>query len=64
MAILELIVILIVAVTISNIVSHFIPEIPISLFQIAIGLFLALVCGIYVEVDSEWFMLLFIAPLL
>ncbi|WP_241146399.1 hypothetical protein, partial [Leuconostoc mesenteroides] len=52
MAILELIVILIVAVTISNIVSHFIPEIPISLFQIAIGLFLALVCGIYVEVDS------------
>ncbi|GMA70338.1 sodium:proton antiporter [Leuconostoc litchii] len=64
MALLELIVILIVAVTVSNVVSHFIPEIPISLFQIVIGIFLALAFGIYVEVDSAWFMLLFIAPLL
>ena len=64
MAILELIVILIIAVTVSNVISHFIPEIPVSLFQIVIGLFLAFAFGIYVDVDSHWFMLLFIAPLL
>lgn len=64
MAILELIVILIIAVTVSNVISHFIPEIPVSLFQIVIGLFLAFTFGIYVDVDSHWFMLLFIAPLL
>jgi len=64
MAILELIFILIVSVTISNVVSHFATDIPASLFQIVIGLFLSLAFGVYIEVDSHWFMLLFVAPLL
>lgn len=64
MVILELVVILIVSVTVSNVVSHFIPDVPISLFQIAIGLLLSLAFGIFIKIDSHWFMLLFVAPLL
>ncbi len=64
MVILELVVILIVSVTISNIISHFVPEVPISLFQIGIGLGLSLVLGVHVDIDAHWFMLLFVAPLL
>ncbi|CAK8053685.1 Na+/H+ antiporter [Eupransor demetentiae] len=64
MGIVELIIVLVIGVSISNIISHFIPAIPISLFQILIGLILALVGGIYINVDSHWFMLLFVAPLL
>lgn len=64
MIILELVVILIVSVTISNVISHFVPEVPISLFQIAIGLVLSLAFGIFIKIDSHWFMLLFVAPLL
>ena len=64
MWILELVVILIVSVTFSNIISHFVPEVPISLFQIVIGLFLSLLLGVNVDIDAHWFMLLFVAPLL
>lgn len=64
MIIIELIVILIISVTISNVISHYIPDVPVSLFQIAIGLILALVFGVFIEVDAHWFMLLFVAPLL
>ena len=64
MAILELIVILIVSVTVSNVISHFVPDVPVSLFQIAIGLILAWVFGVFIAVDAHWFMLLFVAPLL
>ncbi|WEV54964.1 Na+/H+ antiporter [Leuconostocaceae bacterium ESL0723] len=64
MGIIELIIVLVASVAVSNIISHYLPAIPISLFQILIGLTLALVANIYVEVDSHWFMLLFVAPLL
>ncbi|ADG41154.1 MULTISPECIES: Na+/H+ antiporter [Leuconostoc] len=64
MFVLELIVILIVSVTISNVLSHFVPDVPVSLFQIAIGLILSLAFGVFIEIDSHWFMLLFVAPLL
>ena len=42
MLILELVVILIVSVTFSNIISHFVPEVPISLFGSSLGCFIAL----------------------
>lgn len=64
MFVLELIVILIISVTISNVLSHFVPDVPVSLFQIAIGLILSLAFGVFIEIDSHWFMLLFVAPLL
>lgn len=64
MGIIELIIILVVGVAVSNVISHFIPAVPISLFQILIGLGLATVGGLNIEVDSHWFMLLFVAPLL
>jgi len=50
---------------ISNIVSHYIPFIPIALTQIAFGVLMAVVTGYYTfEIGQEWFLLLFVAPLL
>lgn len=64
MDIIELMIVLVIGVALSSIISHFIPAIPISLFQILIGFLLAVIGGAYVEVDSHWFMMLFVAPIL
>lgn len=50
---------------ISNVISHYIPFIPTALTQIAFGVVLALLIGdISLELETEWFLLLFVAPLL
>lgn len=50
---------------ISNIVSHYIASIPSALTQIAMGMALAIaVPDISFEIETEWFLLLFVAPLL
>ncbi len=50
---------------ISNVVSHYIPFIPTALTQIVFGIVIALVSGNYTfEIGAEWFLLLFVAPLL
>ncbi|MBS9339203.1 sodium:proton antiporter [Fructobacillus sp. M2-14] len=64
MTLIELMVVLVTGVALSSIISHFVPAIPISLFQIAIGFILALGGHIFIEVDSHWFMMLFVAPIL
>lgn len=64
MTLIELMVVLVTGVALSSIISHFVPAIPISLFQIAIGVTLATIGSINVEVDSHWFMMLFVAPIL
>ncbi|MFC4760705.1 Na+/H+ antiporter [Fructobacillus durionis] len=64
MTLIELMVVLVTGVALSSIISHFVPAIPISLFQIAIGVLLATMGHINVEVDSHWFMMLFVAPIL
>ncbi|MCK8616860.1 sodium:proton antiporter [Fructobacillus sp. M158] len=64
MTLIELMVVLVTGVALSSIISHFVPAIPISLFQIAIGVLLATMGQINVEVDSHWFMMLFVAPIL
>lgn len=64
MTLIELMVVLVTGVALSSIISHFVPAIPISLFQIAIGVLLATWGQINVEVDSHWFMMLFVAPIL
>ncbi|GAP00583.1 cation:proton antiporter [Fructobacillus ficulneus] len=64
MDIIELMIVLVIGVALSSIISHFIPAIPISLFQILIGFLLATLGGTYIEVDSHWFMMLFVAPIL
>lgn len=49
----------------SNVINHFIPFIPVPLIQIALGVILALLpLGIHVQIETELFLLLFIAPLL
>ncbi len=62
--ILEGAIILFVLVVISNIISHYIVSIPTALIQIALGLVVAVVFGTQIELESSWFMLLFVAPLL
>ena len=51
-------------VVISNIISHYLVSIPTALIEIALGLVLALSLNLRIEVQADWFMLLFVAPLL
>lgn len=56
---------LLVFLLISNIISHYIPFIPTALTQIAFGIITALVFkNISFHIETEWFLLLFVAPLL
>lgn len=64
MALIEGAILLVSIVLLGNVIGHFIPMVPDALIQIALGLLLALVVHINVPVDTDWFMLLFIAPLL
>jgi len=62
--IVEAVILLIVLVLFSNIISHYLTFIPVSLIQIALGLMVALVWQFEVPLETDWFLLLFIAPLL
>jgi CPA1 family monovalent cation:H+ antiporter len=64
MALLEIILMLAGSVIIAHILSHYMPDIPVSLFQIGVGLVLTLVFGEHITIQTEWFLLLFVAPLL
>ncbi|MCU9613419.1 Na+/H+ antiporter [Caldibacillus lycopersici] len=65
MDLLLTVIILLTCLLISNIISHYIPAIPTALTQIAFGIILALVVrDMSFEIETEWFLLLFVAPLL
>lgn len=65
MDLLILIIFLLLALLASNIISHYIPFIPTALIQIALGILLAIFFPSFdLELDTEWFLLLFVAPLL
>ncbi|PLS18485.1 Na+/H+ antiporter [Bacillus sp. M6-12] len=65
MDLLMTILLLLVCLLISNIISHYIPYIPAALIQIAFGIIIALIFrDISLEIETEWFLLLFVAPLL
>ncbi|MFD1123868.1 cation:proton antiporter [Lentilactobacillus raoultii] len=64
MHILEAVILLMALVVISNVIDHFIPAIPVSLIQVALGLGLALILRISIPLETDWFLLLFVAPLL
>ncbi|HZG14473.1 MAG TPA: Na+/H+ antiporter [Candidatus Bathyarchaeia archaeon] len=65
MDILMTVLLLLLCLLISNIISHYIPSIPTALTQIAFGILLAFVFqGFSLELETEWFLLLFVAPLL
>ncbi|WP_455675792.1 Na+/H+ antiporter [Pradoshia sp.] len=59
------IIVLLVLLLVSNFISHYLPMIPTALTQIALGiLFAGFVEEISFELEAEWFLLLFVAPLL
>ena len=65
MNLLMIILLLMLGLLISNVVSHYLPIIPTALTQIVFGILIALASGNYnFEIGAEWFLLLFIAPIL
>lgn len=62
--VLEGIILLVTLVIASNVINHYFSFIPPSLIQIAFGLLLALIFKIEIPLKTDWFLLLFIAPLL
>ena len=64
MALLQTVVGLTFLVVLGNVLGYFFKKVPVSLFQIALGLLVAIFLNIKIELDTEWFLLLFIAPLL
>jgi CPA1 family monovalent cation:H+ antiporter len=65
MDILITILLLLFCLLFSNIVSHYVPSVPTALTQIATGIVLAVIIkDISFKIETEWFLLLFVAPLL
>ncbi len=65
MELLLTILILLIALLVSNVVSHYVPQVPTALIQVALGTIIVLVFEDFTfELEAEWFLLLFIAPLL
>ncbi|MFZ2352631.1 cation:proton antiporter [Paucilactobacillus nenjiangensis] len=64
MLILEEVLLLIFLVLISKVFAHYLKIIPDSLIQIGLGLLVALLFKVQVPLETDWFLLLFIAPLL
>ncbi len=65
MDLLTIILLLMLGLLLSNIVGHYIPFVPTALTQIVFGIIIALIIGDYTfEIGAEWFLLLFVAPLL
>lgn len=64
MHIIEAFILLLLFLLFSNVISKFVKSIPVSLIQVAIGIFMAIVLDFKIDIDSSWFLLLFVAPLL
>ncbi|MEG0551092.1 MAG: sodium:proton antiporter [Vagococcus sp.] len=65
MAIFEMVLVMLSAILLSNILNRFIPTIATPLIQVALGMILAIGMPFnFFELSSEFFMLLFLAPLL
>ncbi len=60
-----IVLILLIAIAISNVINHFIPKVPVPLIQIALGsIFAVLPLGINIRLEPELFFVLFVAPIL
>lgn len=64
MEVIEVILLLIGILLLSNVINHYIPAIPASLIQVILGCGLALFTNFQIPLSTDWFLLLFIAPLL
>lgn len=62
--IIEIIIVLALLILVSNVISHYLPAIPLSLIQIVLGLFMAFSGEFQINLSQDWFLLVFIAPLL
>ena len=60
-----IVLILLISIGISNLLSRFLPFIPVALFQIFIGIIIALLFPfLQIQIEPELFLILFIAPIL
>ncbi|AMQ08022.1 Na+/H+ antiporter [Sporosarcina psychrophila] len=65
MELLTIILMLLVLLLVTNVIGNYVTLLPTALIQIIVGLIFALaVKDFTIEVETEWFLLLFIAPLL
>lgn len=64
MHLIEAIILLLILVITSNVINHYLVAVPVSLIQITLGLVVALVFHVEVAMNTDWFMLVFTAPLL
>lgn len=64
MALLQTVVGLTFLVVLGNVLGYFLKKVPVSLIQIGLGLLVAIFLDVEIKLDTEWFLLLFIAPLL
>lgn len=65
MDLLMTILLLLLVLLLSNVVSHYTPFIPTALIQVALGIMAAFFFeDLSLDIETEWFLLLFIAPLL
>ncbi len=64
MHIVEAVILLMTLVVVSNVIDHFVPAVPVSLIQVILGLGVALIMRTSIPLETDWFLLLFVAPLL
>lgn len=65
MEVFELVLIMLGLIGVSNVLNRFIPFIPVPLLQIILGTLVALLpSGLHMELNTELFLVMFIAPLL
>lgn len=65
MDLLTIILLLMLGLLLSNVVGHYIPFVPTALTQIVLGIIIALIIRDHsFKIGAEWFLLLFVAPLL
>lgn len=65
MDLIIIVLLLILSLLLSNIIGHYLPFIPMALVQIGFGILIAVLFPTFnIHLESEWFLLLFVAPLL
>lgn len=65
MDLLMLVLLLMLSLLVSTIISHYVPAIPTALTQVLLGILITLATGNEsFELGAEWFLLLFVAPIL
>ncbi|WP_225353582.1 hypothetical protein [Lacticaseibacillus thailandensis] len=64
MELIESIMAMVALVILGSVINRYLVVVPVALIQAALGLIVALAFRIQLQVSTDWFMLLFMAPLL